>query len=329
MSKLEILYSKDVENGAAGTSQRVEDRILLDMSSVRALNALRNFNDVRWAGASSAINPDFMLVADTVATPGTPKSKSSAAVGHEPSAAVGQESAADNHKTIPFLKLPHFDAAELKKLALQGHAPATITDWDSKHTALVAKASQTDSKLQFFGDSITEYMGNGNLDAFDKNFAWLKPTNFGIASDTTVGLFRRVNDGELGGHPKVVSLMIGTNDIPTAKTPDEIAQNIAKIVETIRLHEPETKVLIMGLLPRCSARDPNREKFREKINQVNAEISQLANGNTIRYLNIGAKFEDSRGFARHDLLPDYLHPSHAGYEVWSDAIKPVIKSMTK
>ncbi|HEY9685156.1 MAG TPA: GDSL-type esterase/lipase family protein [Oculatellaceae cyanobacterium] len=96
----------------------------------------------------------------------------------------------------------------------------------------------------------------------------------------------------------------------------------------MRLSEPRTKILIMGLLP-CAPDDPAKIADMAKIKQVNSEISRLANGNTIRFLDIGDKFKDAKGNARQDLLPDYLHPNYAGYEVWSDEIKPVVESMTR
>jgi lysophospholipase L1-like esterase len=320
VSNLDNLSLSGAENSPVRTSPIAGKSELLDLSSPQSFRAVRDLQVGQISGPSPGVNNDFILVAYAPSDQRWPSPK--------PVSFAAREAVSDATHSVPTLKLPHLDASQLKKLGLEAHGPA-LSDWDSKHKALVTKAAKTDAKLQFFGDSITEYMGNGNMDAFDKNFASLKPANFGIAGDSTDGLFRRVNDGELGGHPKVASLMIGTNDIPTSKSADEIAQSIAKIVETVRLKEPETKVLIMGLLPRCSPTDPNREKFHEKISQVNAEISQLSNGNTIRYLDLGAKFEDAKGQARQDLLGDYLHPSHAGYEVWSDAVKPVIDSMSK
>ncbi|HEY9685157.1 MAG TPA: hypothetical protein V6C86_26525 [Oculatellaceae cyanobacterium] len=44
-------------------------------------------------------------------------------------------------------------------------------------------------------------------------------------------MFKRINDGELGGNPKALVMMIGSNDIPTSKSADEIAQDVANIVK--------------------------------------------------------------------------------------------------
>ncbi len=227
------------------------------------------------------------------------------------------------------LSLPALNAEELRKLAIKAQPPTLPPDWSEKHSALVAKAAHTQSQLQFFGDSITEYIDNGNLQAFERNFSALHPAAFGIAGDTTTGLLKRLNDGELGGHPSEIVILIGTNDLATAETAHEISLNIADIALTVRLHEPQAKILLMGLLPRYAPDDPLRSMEMVKLEAVNKEIAQLADGDKIRYVDIGDKFEDPNGFVRQDLLPDFLHPDRAGYELWSDAIRPLIEETQK
>ena len=278
---------------------------LVDLSSPQALLLTRSFRQAGTSDLPKELNMPA-LVADA----------RSSGAGH-------------STEVVSRLELPALTASELKEEAKQLERPDFVADWDTKHAALVSKAKHTDSKLQFFGDSITEFIGNGNMDAFDKNFAKYKPENFGIAGDTTVGLLKRVNDGELGGNPKAVVLLIGTNDVARGGNPDDIAQNIAKIVKSVRLHDPGAKVLVIGLLPRCAPDDPARSEILRKVAIVNSEVSQLDNGNTIRFVDIGSKFINANSQARVDLLPDYLHPNHAGYQVWSDAIKPVLDSMVK
>lgn len=268
-------------------------------------------DDHKGAGASSAETTQHLV---DLASPQSLKA----------ARAINEKSA---HKQTVQSETSSLTAARLQELARERPVPTTVDNWQAKHSALVAKASHTQAKLQFFGDSITEFIGNGNMDAFNRNFASLKPENFGIAGDTTTGLFKRVNDGELNGHPKAAVVLIGTNDVPTPKSAHDIAADIGRIVESIRKRDPETKVLVMGILPRCAPNDPEKPDAARKIAQVNAEISHLDNGKTVRFIDISDKFRDARGQARQDLLPDYLHPNHDGYQVWSDAIKPVIAKM--
>lgn len=84
---------------------------------------------------------------------------------------------------LPLVDLSHPDAlrtmrdvrlSEIHALAPAEPIPSTVGDWVVKHSALKNKASKTESTLQFFGDSITEYMGNGapvNFGCFSKKLS--------------------------------------------------------------------------------------------------------------------------------------------------------------
>jgi lysophospholipase L1-like esterase len=204
-------------------------------------------------------------------------------------------------------------------------------EWQEKHANLVKKAHDTTSQLQFFGDSITEYMNRGGLAAFQKKFAAYKPDNFGLAGDKTNDLFWRMNHGEMGGQPKVIVVMIGTNDLAHVpkRSAQEVAQNIANVVKTIHAREPKSKILLMALLPRDPAWAMGRVQRESKRKDVNAAISKLDNGGSLRFIDIGSRFVDQTGLARQDLMPDYLHPNQQGYEVWAEAVKPTLDGMLK
>ena len=233
------------------------------------------------------------------------------------------------------MAVPHGPASELDRLRLasEQHITPEMGEswWQQVHDDLVKQAQTTDAQLQFYGDSITNYIGNGNLDTFQKNFAALKPQNFGIPGDTTDDVLWRVNHGELSGHPKLRVLLIGTNDLTVdpGRSAQETAQNIADIVKTMRLQDPSGKILVMGILPRDADNDPLKGTRQAKREEINHLLAGLDNGKTVRFLDIGSRFVTKAGGVNQDLLPDNLHPSHAGYQVWSDAIKPVVDEMTK
>lgn len=202
-------------------------------------------------------------------------------------------------------------------------------EWMKQHEALVARAQSASPDVQFFGDSITAWISNGSLDAFRKNFP--SAENFGIAGDVTEELMWRMTHGELAGNPKIIVVLIGTNDmtVPHPKSAHDIAVNIANIVRLIQTYEPTSKVLLMGILPRGWPPHGNPHALNRKLRQINAEVARLDDGNKVRFIDISTSFVDENGMPRADLLPDLLHPNHAGYQAWSDAIKPVINQMQK
>jgi lysophospholipase L1-like esterase len=204
-------------------------------------------------------------------------------------------------------------------------------DWKKRHEQFVAMAKQGGVDLVFLGDSITDLWGgegHGNRSQgrtiFHQEFEPLKAANFGIGGDQTQHVLWRIQNGELDGiQPKVVMLMIGTNN--TARnTAEEIAEGVTAIVKEIHKRSPRTKVLLLGIFPR--AEKPNRQ--REKIKQVNAIIARLDDGGkTVRYLDIGDKFLEPDGAISRKIMYDFLHLTDKGYQIWADAVKGPIKEL--
>lgn len=80
-------------------------------------------------------------------------------------------------------------------------------------------------------------------------------------------------------------------------------------------------MLLLGVFPRAvSATDP----ARAKIAAINKLISTFDDGKQVTYLDIGAKFLEPDGTLSAEIMPDALHPSAKGYQIWADAIQPVI-----
>jgi lysophospholipase L1-like esterase len=204
-------------------------------------------------------------------------------------------------------------------------------EWKKRHERFAAMAKKGGVDLLFLGDSITDLWGgeghgNGSQGRkiFHQEFEPLKAANFGIGGDQTQHVLWRIQNGELDGiQPKVVMLMIGTNN--TARnTAEEIAEGVTAIVKEIHKRSPTTKVLLLGIFPR--AEKSNRQ--RDKIKQVNAIIARLDDGGkTVRYLDIGDKFLEPDGTISRKIMYDFLHLTEKGYQIWADAVKGPIKEL--
>jgi lysophospholipase L1-like esterase len=204
-------------------------------------------------------------------------------------------------------------------------------NWMKRHEEFVAMAQKGNINVLFLGDSITDAWGgpghnpksNGG-EIFAKEFEPLKAANFGIGGDRTQHVLWRLENGELEGiHPKVVMLMIGTNNAG-ANTAEQIADGITAIVKEIHKRSPQTKILLLGIFPRGQKPNP----LREKIKQVNEIISKLDDGGkTVKYLDIGDKFVQSDGTISRDIMPDFLHLTQKGYQIWADTVKEPINEL--
>jgi lysophospholipase L1-like esterase len=205
--------------------------------------------------------------------------------------------------------------------------------WEKRHDGFVAMAKKGDIDLLFLGDSITdawggEGHGGGGGKIFEKEFLPLKAANFGIGGDRTQHVLWRLQNGELDGiKPKVVMLMIGTNNSNGKdNTAEEIADGVKAIVAEIQKKSPDTKVLLLGIFPRGEKPNPQRDKLKA----VNEIISKLDDGGKkVKYLDIGAKFMDKDGVISKEIMPDFLHLTPKGYEIWAEAVKGPIMDLMK
>lgn len=203
-------------------------------------------------------------------------------------------------------------------------------EFQEKHQQFLARGRQGPIGLLFLGDSITaDWTWANHPQLFDHYFAQYHPANFGIGADRTEHVLWRLDHGELDAiHPKVVVLLIGTNNIgwPAA----DIARGVTKIVSVVHQKLPDTKVLLLGIFPRgADPKDHKTAEMREKIRQVNASLAKLDDGNKTRFLDIGDKFLSADATIAKIVMPDALHPDIAGLAIWADAMQATLEQMMK
>lgn len=202
-----------------------------------------------------------------------------------------------------------------------------------KHEQFLARAKAGPIGVLFLGDSITEGWTKAPH-IWEHYYAQYQPANFGIGGDQTQHVIWRIENGELDGiKPRVVVLMLGTNN-SGAHTAGQIAAADRKIVQMIRARLPETKILLLAIFPRGprKARDGTPEpweKRMEVIRAVNTDLASLDDGKTIRFLDINARFLGNDGTIPNVIMPDQLHPNTAGYQLWAEAMQPLLDEMMK
>jgi len=203
-------------------------------------------------------------------------------------------------------------------------------NWMQRHEGFLARAKQGAVDVLFLGDSITDGW-NRQKELWEKYYAPLKAANFGIGGDRTENIIWRLKNGEMNGiTPRVVVLLIGTNNTSKGDQPKDIAKGIKTILDMIRKKSPRTKVLLLGVYPRGEKPgDERTDKYRANITAVNKIISGFDGKNGIRYLYFGERFLAPDGAIPKSLMPDFLHLSLEGYQIWADSINPLLKEMLK
>jgi lysophospholipase L1-like esterase len=217
---------------------------------------------------------------------------------------------------------------------LPADQPLPRTDVNSKlaHSQLVHKAKQGRIDVYFVGDSITRRWGCTDpmyrplLNHWRKSLFGWNAANFGWGGDTTQNILWRLNNGELDGPtPKVFVILAGTNNLANGLTDDEAQENVARgvkaIVETCLRRSPSATAILMGVLPRDDI--PGAQAAIAGINRR----LQSYGGSRVRYLDIGPSLLSPDGKLRPEVSSDGLHLLLPGYEVWADALRPVLHEL--
>jgi lysophospholipase L1-like esterase len=205
--------------------------------------------------------------------------------------------------------------------------------WVKRHEGFVAQAKSGGIDILFMGDSITDFWRNRGSNVWNQFYAPQHAANFGISGDRTQHVLWRMDNGELDGiHPKVVVLMIGTNNTGKERdkktprnTPAQVIEGVTAVVNDIRAKLPASKILLLAIFPRGDG-GPEQQA---QINEINPAIAKLADGKMIVFLDIGSKFLDADGTLPKTVMPDLLHPNEHGYQIWADAMNPTLDAMLK
>ena len=216
----------------------------------------------------------------------------------------------------------------LVALALLQHSAVTPDSrpdpwWQERHKAAAAGTQAGAFDVAFLGDSITQGWESAGKAIWDQNFEPLRAANFGFSGDRTQHVLWRLQNGEIvGAKPKVIVVMIGTNNLG-ANTPQETADGVVEIVNTL-LTRTNAKVLLLGIFPRSS--EPNN-KLRLDAKEATRLYWDRCDLPRVTRLDIGKHFVRSDGTLRTLLMPDELHLNRNGYEIWAKAILPTIKDL--
>ena len=229
-------------------------------------------------------------------------------------------------------------AATAWLLHAQASRPLPRTDGNSQvaHEQLVAKTKQGRIDLYFEGDSITRRWGATDypqlLENWNKNFFGWNAADFGWGADRVENILWRLENGELDGvNPKVIVLLAGTNNVGSRLPPsgagsvvEDITAGIQAVLRVMQSKAPDAIIILTAIFPRNDNMDVMPE-----IDAINANLARLADGRKIRYLNINDRLAGPGGVLNEGMMnsKDKLHPTVQGYQLWADALKPLLTEL--
>jgi len=196
--------------------------------------------------------------------------------------------------------------------------------WKDRHERFNARVKKGNVDLIFIGDSITHAWAGDGKRVWEKFYGKRNAVNLGINSDRTQHVLWRLDHGNVNGiSPKAAVLMIGTNNA-RENPPAETADGIKAIVAKLRKKLPKTKILVLAIFPR--GKDKN-DPFRRQNIKTNAIIKNFADEKMVFYLDIGEEFMTDDGRLPSKIVPDLVHLSHDGFEIWARSIEPSLKKL--
>lgn len=164
------------------------------------------------------------------------------------------------------------------------------------------------------------FVGNSITDMHDWAQAFGNPLilNRGVSGALSSEILENI-DLIVTGHPQKLFLMIGTNDLGSGITPEQVADNIRQIVSNIRSGSPKTQIFLESILPSTVG-----SRTLENERNANEFIQQIAQDCDATYIDLWNPLFNI--CLNHENTLDGLHLKASGYKIWCDIIAPYVGS---
>jgi lysophospholipase L1-like esterase len=173
--------------------------------------------------------------------------------------------------------------------------------------------------ILFIGDSITARWRTRDIKPlWDKYYAPRHALDFGVAGDKTQNVLWRLDNIDLSAyHPKVAVIMIGTNN-GALNTAPEIAAGVKAVVQKTQQLFPGVKIILVTITP--------SKYMNDKKMAVDAIIRTYADNSSVYYLDL-VPLMPPVGDNWKGIGPDHLHPDVTGFQIWHDAMEPLLSRL--
>ncbi|QDU38132.1 GDSL-like Lipase/Acylhydrolase [Maioricimonas rarisocia] len=221
-------------------------------------------------------------------------------------------------------------AASLFAACLLLTAPAGVHADDDPASAEQARILRWESAIQKFEQADRDeppaaggvlFVGSSSIRLWDleKSFPGLDAINRGFGGSHTADAVHYFDRIVAPHKPRVIAMYAGDNDIAGNKPPcqvlDDFRQFVSKVEETL----PGTKVVYIAIKPSLK-----RWNLVHKMRAANALIeAECVEKDHLEYVDIDAPMLGEDGMPREELFAnDGLHLSPAGYELWTELVRP-------
>ena len=145
------------------------------------------------------------------------------------------------------------------------------------------------------------------------------PRGFGGSTMADVRHF--LEELVLRHRPRAVLLYEGDNDVAWGLRPEQILAQFDAIDAAVRERLPETRIYILAVKPSIS-----RWHLWDRMQAVNQRLASRAEADPrLSFIDIATPMLNEAGEPRPQIfVADQLHLNDAGYDIWREAIRPVL-----
>jgi lysophospholipase L1-like esterase len=182
---------------------------------------------------------------------------------------------------------------------------AFLCKYEAQNESLAGSSRPT---VIYFGDSITENWIIADPDMFSADVL-----DRGISGQTSPQLLVRFYQDVVALQPRLVHIMVGTNDIAGNTGPlrtDEFENNIRAMLDLASTHE--IRVVLAGIPPSRLLGWSNVDP-RAQISRLNAWLEAEAKRRNLVYVDYATVLADDDGGLNKALGNDGVHPNRDGY----------------
>jgi len=152
--------------------------------------------------------------------------------------------------------------------------------------------------------------------------------NLGLAGDRTEHILHRLSRLDFTrSKPKTFVVLAGTNNLSRIPpdSPADVAKGVSRIVDTLRQKSPDSRILVLSILPNGYQPDtPLRTAIRETNKLLTDKFAPKAHPN-VDFLDIHDAFLNDQGTWKSGLTLDGTHLSLSGYDALARSLAPRLK----
>lgn len=213
----------------------------------------------------------------------------------------------DLPRLLALTRDPEFIAYNEAKKQREAQDWAGLCRYRADNIELLASGARPD--VVFIGDSITEGWVRGDAELFSE-----KVIGRGIGGQTSGQLLVRFHADVIALRPRVVHIMVGTNDVagnagPTSERAYQ--DNIKAMIEVARAHD--IRVVLASIPPAARFMWRPEVKPAAQIVRLNAWLRDYAAREGLRYLDYHSILATVDGALRPEFAIDGVHPNRDGY----------------